>query len=88
MKLKDVAREAHIYAQEHGTFPYTLSRGLELRLTYRKDDIVLKMSRSAGVIPSDKEVSICQKAFFGDKELSNRVETDDAVFIAISKEDS
>ncbi len=87
MSLKDIAREAHIYAQEHGTFSYTLSRGLELRLTYRKDDIVLKMSRSA-VIPSDKEVSICQKAFFGDKELTNRMETDDAVFIAISREDT
>jgi len=85
MTLKDVAREMHARASEHGHMDYKLSRGLKLKLTYRADDIVLKMSRGIGVLPSDVEVKICQKAFFGDKELSNRVETGDAVFIAVKR---
>ncbi len=90
MTLKDLAREMHAWASKDGHMNYNFgklgSRGLKLKLTYYKDDIVLKMSRNKGVIPSDKEVSICQKAFFGDKELTNRMETGDAVFIAVEKE--
>jgi hypothetical protein len=85
MTLNDVAREMHLWAETHGHMDYNLSSGLKLKLIYREKDIVLRMSRGIGVLPSEAEIKICKKAFFGDKELSNCAETDNAVFIAIKR---
>lgn len=92
MTLKEVAQRMQTEAQKKGYSHVTLERGLKLELWEREKDTVLGVSRpSALVCPSDLEIDICRRAFFGSSPLkvvngetfswSKRI-----CFIAIEKE--
>lgn len=85
MSLKKVAASMHVEAMKKGKSARTLSRGLRLTLFYRSDDIVLALSR-ANVLPSEKEVEICQNNFFFGYPLTNKANKGKTVYIAISKD--
>jgi hypothetical protein len=85
MSLKKVAASMHVEAKARGKSARTLSRGLRLILFYRRDDIVLALSR-AKVLPSEKEVEICQTNFFFGYPLTNKANKGNTVYIAIAKD--
>jgi hypothetical protein len=85
MSLKKVAASMHVEALKKGKSARTLSRGLRLTLFYRRDDIVLALSR-ANVLPSEKEVDICQHNFFFRYPLTNKATKGNTVYIAIAKD--
>ena len=72
-------------AKAKGKNARTLSRGLRLTLFYRTDDIVLALSR-AKVLPSEKEVEICQNNFFFGYPLTDKACIGNTVYIAIAKD--
>jgi len=71
MSLKKIAASMHVEAKAKGKSARTLSRGLRLTLFYRTDDIVLALSR-LNVLPSEKEVEICQTHFFFGYPLTSK----------------
>ena len=85
MSLKKVAASMHVEALKKGKSARTLSRGLRLVLFYRSDDIVLALSR-LNVLPSEKEVEICQTHFFFGYPLTNKACIGNTVYIAQSKD--
>lgn len=68
--LTQIAQTMRFEAKQRGNAQRTLSGGLELRLLEREKDIVLSISRPMALVaPSDGEIAICKKAFFGDEPL-------------------
>jgi len=83
MSLKKIAASMHVEVKEKGKSARTLSRGLRLVLFYRRDDIVLALSR-VKVLPSEKEVEICHNNFFFGYPLTNKANKGNTVYIAQS----
>ena len=87
MSLKKIAASMHVEALNKGRAFRRLRGGLCLTLYYRpspKDDIVLKLTRP-NVQPSDTEVKVCVINFFGNHEITNRVQKGYAVYLGIAR---
>ena len=70
MTLVQIAMKMTAEAHDKGNAHRTLQRDLRLTLYERENDLVLCISRpTALVVPSEREIDICQKAFFGDQTL-------------------
>lgn len=70
MTLVQIAQQMKMEAHEKGNAHRTLQRDLRLTLYERENDLVLSISRpTALVVPSEREIEIVRKAFFGDQVL-------------------
>lgn len=83
MLLKKIAASMHLEAKETGQSIQVLQRGLQLKMLYRQEDIVLVMSRP-DVPPSEEEVKICHEAVLFGMPLSNKAVAGNSIFIAIT----
>ncbi len=85
MTLKEVASNMHKNARRNGAASCKLSGGLKLKLFYRKQDVVLKLSRD-NVEPSDVELRTCKTYFFGEKAaIANRAQQDHSIYISVKR---
>jgi len=88
MNLKKIATKMHVealHSKKHTSYR-RLGRGLQIRLVYRKNDIVLILWRSS-VKPSEAEVNVCLKNFFpaNHSNLEKRVDIENAIYLKMPR---